>query len=156
MRRITGITVIKDHQSEDRPALPYGVVELANFRDLHQQVRTIHYEDIEDSDNGEGFPEVQATPEVEQEWVFLVQVYGPGGLDYLRKVAAAFHVNQVNDLPGSLVIHEVAQINSIPEFLGERWEKRAQTNITLRGMSTDGFKVDVIEQHVINVTGERA
>lgn len=150
------MVVIKDRQSAKRPALPYGVVDLANVRDVHEHVRDELFE-TSDTPNSEGKLEVIATPEVEQEWTFLVQFYGAGCFDALRRVAAAAHLSQMNEsLMPRLVIHEVGTINTIPEFIGQRWEDRAQVNLTLRGTSSDGFVVDVIEDYTIAITGERA
>lgn len=50
-----------------------------------------------------------------------------------------------------LVVHEVGTINTIPEFIGQRWEPRAQTNVTLRGITDDGFVVDTIEEYSIDI-----
>ena len=46
--------------------------------------------------------------------------------------------------------------NSLPEFLGEKWEPRSQVNIVVRGKSSDGFIVDIVEDTTLTITGERA
>lgn len=148
---IMAMAVVKDRQSVKRPPQPYCVVDLANVRDLNQHPRDIAYEELE-TENTEGKLEVKATPEIEVEWTFLVQVYGEAGFDALRKVANATHLAQMNEsLMPRLVVAEVGTINTIPEFVGQRWEPRAQTNIMLRGTSSDGFVVDTIEEHSIDI-----
>lgn len=152
---IMEITVIKDRQSVNRPPLPYATAEIANIRDVYQHPRDILFEELE-SENSEGLKEIKATAEVEVEWALLVNVYGDQPTRYLRKVAGAALLAQKNEsLMPRLVVHEVGTINAIPEFIGQRWEPRAQTTLTLRGTSSDGFVVDTVEEHTINVTGER-
>lgn len=148
---ITKIKVIKDRQSVDRPPMPYIVVDLANVRDLDQHVTDVTYKELE-TENTEGLKEIEATPLVEVEWTFLVQAYGAEGFNTLRRVAAGAHLAQINEsLMPRLVVHEVGTINTIPEFIGQRWEPRAQTNIMLRGLSSDGFVVDTIEDYSIDI-----
>ena len=153
---LLGVTVIKDHQSAKRPSLPYAVLDLANFRDLYQQPRDILYGQLTTL-NTEGEPEVEAVPDLEVEWVFMLMTYGPGCADRLRRLQSAVHLTQINEpLLPHLVVHEVGSVNTVPELIGERWEDRAQVNITVRGTTSDGFKVDVINEPNIIITGERA
>lgn len=155
LKGITGFTVIKDRQSIDSPPLPYIVVDLANVSDRDQHATDIVYVET-DEENSEGQKEVRATPLMEEEWTFLVQAYGTGGMDALRRVKSAAQLSQVTEsLMPSLIVHEVGLINSIPEFIGQRWEPRAQTNITLRGITADGFVVDTIDHRTGIVAYER-
>lgn len=148
---ITAMKVIKDRQSIKSPALPYIVVDFANVADRDQHVTDIVYEELETT-NTAGKKEIQATPRMEEEWTFLVQAYGEAGLDALRRVKSAAQLSQMTEnLLPRLVVHEVGVINSIPEFIGQRWEPRAQTNITLRGVTSDGFVVDTIEEYSIDI-----
>lgn len=145
---LLGVTVIKDRQQADRPAAPYGMVDLANWRNLHEHVDDIRFS---------GEEVVTATPDLEIEWVFLFFVYGAQGENLVRRLQSAVHLSQLQEpLRPALTIHEVSAANSIPELVGELWEPRTQVNIVVRGKSSDGFIVDVIEEHGFNFTGERA
>lgn len=153
---LLGIVVIKDRQQADRPALPYGMVDLANWRNIHDHVDDIDYLTTE-TPNTEGELEVMATPELEIEWVFLFFVYGAQGENLVRRLQSAVHLVQLQEpLRPALTVHEVSGGNSIPELVGEQWEPRTQVNIVVRGKSSDGFIIDVIEEHGFNITGERA
>lgn len=153
---LLGIVVIKDRQQAARPALPYGMVDLANWNTIHDHVDDIRFETTT-TPNSEGKLEVQATPDLELEWVFLFFVYGAQGENLVRRLQSAVHLTQLQEpLRPLLHIHEVSGGNSIPELVGENWEPRTQVNIVVRGKSSDGFIVDVIEEHGFNITGERA
>lgn len=153
---LLGIRVIQDRQQADRPAKPYGMTDLANWRNIHDNVDDIGYADS-DTLNSEGNPEVVATPELEIEWVFLFFIYGAQGENLVRRLQSAVHLIQLQEpLRPELIIHEVSGANSIPELVDENWEPRTQVNIVVRGKSSDGFVVDVIEEHDITFTGERA
>ena len=146
---LLGIKVIKDRQRADRPAAPYGMVDLVNWRNLHEHVDDIGFTEAVDV--------VTATPELEIEWVFLFFIYGASGENLVRRLQSAVHLSQLQEpLRPVLTIHEVSAANSIPELVGEQWEPRTQVNIVVRGKSSDGFIVDVIEEPDFNITGERA
>lgn len=153
---LLGVTVIKDRQQADRPAVPYGMVDLANWRNLHERVDDVDFITTA-TPNSEGQLQIQAVPELEIEWVFLFFVYGAQGENLVRRLQSAVHLSQLQEpLRPALTIHEVSAANSIPELVGELWEPRTQVNIVVRGKSSDGFIVDVIEKHGFNFTGERA
>lgn len=144
---LLGITVIKSHQSADRPDLPYAMVDLANFRELEDMPSQFKHRELETT-NTEGNREVEVTPVVEIEWTFLVFTYGDSCEEKLRRVLSAVHLSQLQEpLRPQLTIHEVGQVNSVPELIGERWEPRAQVNLMLRGISSDGYVIDTIEEH---------
>lgn len=144
---IWGITVIKSHQSADRPALPYSMVDLANFKELEEMPSSFSHRELETL-NSEGNEEIEVTPKVEIEWTFLVFTYGENCEDLLRKILGAVHLPQIQEpLFPDLIIHELGQVNSVPELVGERWEPRAQVNLSLRGVSSDGYVIDTIEEH---------
>lgn len=153
---LLGITVIKDRQQADRPPLTYGMVDLANWRNIHDHVDNIHYEQT-GIPNEEGKLEIKATPELEIEWVFLFFIYGSQGENLVRRLQSAVHLSQIQEpLRPHLIVAEVGGANSIPELVGEKWEPRTQVNIVVRGKSSDGFVIDTIEEHGFNITGERA
>jgi hypothetical protein len=138
----TGKTVIKSHQSGDRPALPYLMVNLTTIRELREHVPGTEY--AEDEDSGR----IMAAPLVETEWQFSVHAFGPNPTALLRPIRSAAHLAQANEplMPGA-VIHEVSQIRNVPEWVNKAWEPRAQMDLFLRGMVRDGHLIDVIEEH---------
>lgn len=150
------VTFIKDRQQADRPQTPYGMTDLANWRNIHEHVTDIKFRDG-DTLNSEGKLEVIATPDEEIEWVFLCFIYGAEGENLVRRLQSAVRLTQLQEpLRPHLIIHEVSMANSIPELVGEQWEPRTQVNIVVRGKSSDDFVVDVIEEHGFNFTRERA
>ena len=153
---LLAITVIKDRQQGHRPDLPYGMLDLANWSPLGENVRDVLYEELETT-NSEGLKEVQATPDYEIEWVFLFFVYGDGGADLMRRLHSAWRLTQIQEpINPALTVHEVSTANSVPELIKEVWEPRTQVNIVVRGVSSDGFVIDTIDTHEIGFTGERA
>jgi len=142
-----GVQAIKDRQGIDRPALPYVMSSLASLGQVQAHVRDVLYRNLPPPD-GEARSPVEATPLLELEWVFLVFAYGDGCDSILRRLKSARHLAQVQEpLMPKLTIHEVGNVNLIPEFLGNRWEPRAQANVVLRGIADDGFVIDVIEEY---------
>lgn len=147
LKGLTGLTFIMDRQSIKPPAMPYGMTDLSIVRTLRQRVSDISYVET-DVENSEGKLEIMATPVMELEWTFLVFCYGDNCEDVLRRVKMAMHLPQVQEpLMPDLVIHEIGNVNSVPEFVNERWEPRAQVNLSVRGVSSDGFVIDTIEEH---------
>lgn len=144
---ILGMTVIKDRQGQKRPSLPYAMVDLSNISEPRERPSDIKSE-VLDTLNSEGLAEIKLTPITELEILFLVFCYGENGDEKLRRLKSAFHLSQVQEplVPG-IVIHEVGNINRLPEFVNERWEARAQCNVVVRVVSNDGFVVDTIETH---------
>ena len=123
------------------------MVEKGTVEELSEHVAEMRYEEL-DSLNSEGLNEVKATPIIELEWLMLVFSFGEGQSGALRKVKQAAHLREIQEpLMPVLNIHETGVINSIPEFVDQRWEPRSQLNVMLRGVSSDGFVIDTIEQH---------
>lgn len=143
---ITSITVIKAHQGIDRPELPYLMVEPGTVDELSERPEQIRY-DVQDSVNTEGLQELKAIPLLELEWLMLVYSFGEGQSAALRKVKQAVHLKQIQEPLGVLNIHETGVVNSIPEFVDQTWEPRSQMNVMVRGVTTDGFIIDTIEEH---------
>lgn len=144
---VTGLKVIKAHQGVDRPEGAYLMVEKQTVEELSENVCEFRYEDQETL-NSAGNEEVKATPIIELEWLMFIFSFGEGQSGALRKVKQAAYLTQIQEpLFPVLNIHETGVINSIPEFVDQRWEQRSQLNIMLRGVSSDGFIIDTIEQH---------
>ena len=54
-------------------------------------------------------------------------------------------------MPG-LHIHEAGIINNVPDWINDAWEPRAQMPIYVRGVTTEGFVVDTIDDTSFNVS----
>lgn len=139
----TGINTIKSHQSEAAPAVPYNMVNMLSTADVRVHEQIIEYED-------QG-PDVKATPVIEVEWRFSVHAYGPNPTDNLRPIRSAVKLSQIMEpmLP-SLIVHEVSQIRNVPDWINNQWQPRAQLDLFVRGLTRDGFLLDVIEQTEFN------
>jgi hypothetical protein len=136
---ITGLVVIKAHQSGPSPALPYIMVNLTGSVAIREWSQAVEYE--------EDTAGVTATPPIETEWRFSVHAYGSNPTGILRPVRAAAQLAQKNEaLFPALVIHECSQVRNVPDWINEAWEPRGQMDIHLRGLARDGFLIDVIEQ----------
>lgn len=141
---LTGVTVIKSHQSGPAPDVAYIAVNMTATRQLRVHAQNVEYE--------EDTAEVTAAPVLEVEWQFSCHAYGEEPLAILRPVRSAIQLAQMHEpLLPDLVIHECSQIRNVPDWLNERWEPRAQMDIFVRGLTRDGFDIDVIEQAPFNL-----
>lgn len=143
---LLGLTVIKDRQQQDRPDLPYGMVSLANWREIDDHPVDEVFEVTEDT--------ATVAPQINVEWIFLFFIYGPGCENYMRRLQVARHLHQ--PFMPELVIHEVSAPNTIPELINEVYEDRTQTNIRVRGVMSDTFDTEVIEHGTVTFEKEGA
>lgn len=145
LMELLGITIIKDRQGGAKPEGLYGMLELANWSNLHEHEVRIDYAGPEDA--------VLATPRMELEWVFLFFIYGEGGEEKMRRLQSAVKLenNILTKLKPQLTIHSISTINRIPELIGQVWEPRTQTNVIVRGVADEAFEVDVITKHTIDI-----
>lgn len=152
---ITGHVVIIDRQSGPRPVQPYIMVNLTGtvaIRSHEQQVIfTPSREDEplpeEDTAGDPIYPPITATPLMDVEWRFSIFAFGTDcPSDLLRPIRSAAKLLQVMEpiYPG-VVLHELSQIRSVPEWVNTAWEERAQMDLFLHGVTRDGFVVDVID-----------
>lgn len=149
---LLGILVIQDRQQVDRPPLPYGMLDLVTTAHVDDHVDDIGYREL-DEENSEGLPQIEATPREVVEWTFLFMIYGEQGPVYMRRLKAATRLEQaLEPLYPQLTLTEVSVMNSIPELIGEKWEPRAQVNISVRGYSSDGIIIDTIDSHSFVIT----
>lgn len=143
---ITGETVIKAHQEGPRPPLPYVMVNMTGTAEVREHAQVVDYE--------EDTAGVLAAPVIETEWRFSVHAYGPKPTGFLRPVRSAAQLAQkVEPLMPSLVVHEISQVRNVPDWVNERWEPRAQMDMFVRGLTRDGFAIDVIEEAPITIAG---
>lgn len=147
---VTGHVVIQAYQGAARPALPYLMVNLTGTAKVRRNPQDIKYTDLE-TENSEGLLEVKASPIIEVEWRFSIHGYGQTGAistDLLRPIHSAVELAQVMEpLWPDLRVHETSQTRNVPEYVNEVWEPRAQMDMMVRGVTSDGFVIDPIEQH---------
>lgn len=143
MKSVTGITTIKAYESGTAPTTPYNMVNMLGTRDIRAHEQVIEY-----ADQG---ADVKATPVIEVEWSFSVHAYGANPTDNLRGIRSAAKLSQVMEpmLP-SLIVHDVSQIRNVPDWINNQWQPRAQLDLFVRGLTRDGFLLDVIEQTEFN------
>lgn len=138
LETITGVTVIEAYQSGPRPAIPYVMVNMTGTVDVRDHAQDIEY-------TGD-----QAAPVLEIEWQFSIHAFGVTGsvcTDLLRPIRSAIELTQVMEpLWPKLVVHDISQVRSVPEWINEAWEPRAQLDMMLRGLTRDGFVIDPIEE----------
>jgi len=159
---LAGLTVIKAYEGGDGPAAPYIAVNLTGIAEVRENAQFDEYDPDLPHDSALG--DVTVKPQIETEWRFSVHAYGAHRInpktdalvsprplaptDILRPIRAAAQIAQKNELlmPG-LTVHEVSTIRFVPEYVNERWEPRAQMDVFLRGIVSDGFVIDVIEEY---------
>lgn len=140
LETITGVKVIEDHQGGPRPALPYVMVNFTGAAQVRENEQSFDYEEVVEGE------ETLAAPVIETEWRFSVHAYGIAPTQTLRPVVSASKMTQTMEpLYPALVIHEISQIRSIPDWIDTRWEPRAQMDLFLRGLTRDGFIIDPID-----------
>ena len=135
----TGKTTIKSHQGGPAPTGQYAMVNFTVSAEVRQHEQVTEYD--------EAGGDITARPVMETEWRFSVHAYGPQPTDILRPLVSAAKLAQVLEplLPG-LTIHEISQIRNVPDWINNAWQPRAQMDIAIRGLTRDGFIIDVIEQ----------
>lgn len=138
---LTGVTVIKTHQSGPAPATPYIAVNLTTTRQIRQHAQVVEYDDEDTAGD------IAAAPVLEIEWQFSCHAYGSQPTSILRPARSAIQLAQRHEpmLP-NLVIHECSQIRNVPDWINEAWAPRAQMDIFVRGLTRDGFVIDAIEE----------
>lgn len=143
---LTGTGAIRMHESGPVPELPYIAVNLTGTAEVREHAADIEFADVS--------TDVVARPVVETEWRFSVHAYGgESPTDILRPIRSAVQLAQrLEPLMPTLVIHEVSQIRDVPDWINNAWEPRAQMDVFVRGLTRDGFVIDVIEQ--TSVTAE--
>lgn len=153
VEELTSLTVIKAYVSEDRPATPYIMVNMPSVTEVRAHAQDIEYEETGE-ETPEGFPEIEANPVVEIEWMFSVHAYGDTPTDLLRPIRSALHIKEVGDRLHPLTLQNLSEIRRVPDFIQNEWEPRAQVDVFLRGLVKDGFIIETIETYSFNVNRE--
>lgn len=148
------VVAIKSHQSGQSPALPYAMVNMTGTAAVREHEQGVEYTDT-GVPNISGENKISAAPVIETEWRFSVHAYGANPTGVLRPVVSAAKLSQIMEpmFPG-LVVHEISQIRNVPDWIDSRWEPRAQMDLIIRGLTRDGFVIDVIDETTFNI--ERA
>lgn len=143
--RVSGLVTVRSHESGKAPALPYAMVNFTGMAEVRENPQGITFTDT-GQPNGQGQTIIRAAPAVEAEWRFSVHAYGDEPVSRLRTILTAVKLSQVMEpaLP-TLIIFENSQIRSIPEWIDNRWEPRAQMDLFVRGIIRDTFDVDTID-----------
>jgi hypothetical protein len=145
LRGVVSTTVIKAYQGGQAPALPYVMVNMTGMVVLRQHPGEVLY--------SEASGRVTSRPEQDVEWRFSVHAYGESPTDILRPVLTAYQIPQAQEpLLPALFIHECSQIRYIPEWINDQWQPRANMDVIMRGLITDGFVIDVIEQGSFDIS----
>lgn len=137
---LTGVTVIQADQQGDEPTLPYIMVRLtgvAKVRDYAQE--TLYAEDAVSE-------RILATPVIEREWRFSVHEFSTSPGDLLRLLSVADQIDQTLEPLVPVNLHDLSAVRMLPELINEKFEKRAQMDVTVRGLTKDGLLIDTIEQ----------
>lgn len=143
---VSGLVAIKADQGGERPAKPYVMVRHTATRDVREHKQRTDWSE----DTGDDV--VTASPVIETEWQFSLHAYGDEPMDVLRTIRSATHLAQMQEpLLPSYAIYGTSSISYVPDFINEAWEPRAQMNLFLRGLTRDGFDVDVIEEASVSV-----
>lgn len=137
---LTGAVVIKADQQGDEPVLPYIMVRLTGVAEVRENSQdTLYEEDIPSGD-------VLATPVIEREWRFSVHAYASEPTALLRPLSVADDLDQTLEPLAPVNLYELSAIRLLPEFINQKYESRAQIDITLRGLTKDGMLINTIEE----------
>jgi len=151
---LTGATFIKDRQGIARPAMPYGIVEVASWKDLTERPSDDQWDELETL-NSAGLKDLKATPLIAIEWTFAVLIYGSEAQNLFRLIQAGIRLSQKQEpLLPYLVVHDLGPVGSVPELVDEVWEPRSHAALTVRGWNTDGFVIDSIQEYDFDYTRE--
>lgn len=148
---VTGATVIRAYQSAPPPAEPYIAVGLDATREI--SAHPIELPIVATGETtSEGKAEVEQAPAIEREWQFGLQGIGAGAEGLLRKIKVAAHVNYLRQDLYPLKLHEVGEVNRLPDERNQRWESRAACDLFLRGITRDGVLIETIESAPVTIS----
>lgn len=144
-----GVNVIRAYESGPRPSLPYIMVNFTGSRNVRENEMEMEYEDrdedAEQPDSNGEFPKINVAPVIEKEWSYSVHAFGAVPSDVLRPIESARRVSQIMEGMRPLTVFDTSMIRSVPEWVNNDWEPRANMDIFLRGLTRDGFVIDTID-----------
>ena len=146
VQTITGAArVIEAYPAAAPPSLPYIEVNFLGSAPVRAN-------QIEDE-----FAEVDGietqTPVVDTEWRFSVHAFGQGSSDLLRRLVSGARLLQPQEAIEPLIIHEVSEVRSVPEYVNNAWQPRAQADLFIRGLTRDGFVIIPIDEASFTING---
>jgi hypothetical protein len=144
IRDLTGITTIRTHESGERPASPYIAVNFLGSIPVRDHEQAHIYSEEGAPQTGDPYDPYVVRMPIETDWRFSIHAYGDGASEYLRRIAAASKVPQTMELIGEEFAFIPSAIRRLPESIQNEWENRVQMDLTLRGIRSDAFNVDVI------------
>lgn len=148
---VSGATVVQAYQSALPPSEPYISVALDATREVSEHPIALPIvatgETTEDDKT-----EVEQKPAIEREWQFGMHAVGAGGDELLRKIRVASHVTYHLQNLYPLKIHEIGQVNRLPDERNLRWENRAACDLFLRGITRDGVLIETIESAPVTLS----
>lgn len=148
--RVTGRTTIKAYQSGPRPAQPYIMVNMTGTARVRENEQAVEYTpdraDEPPPVNGV-YPDITAAPVIETEWRFSVHGYGgEQSTDLLRPIESARRLSQILEpVYPDLIVFDTSAIRSVPEWVNNVWEHRANIDLFVRGLTRDGFVISTID-----------
>lgn len=148
---VTGLPeIIRAHPSGARPAGVYGMLNLIRSERVNWP-DDFEYEAVADPGDDEPFEEVPV-----EEWAFTwsFNAYGTGCADALAKVISTTQSSAALLPLRPLTLHETSAIRRLPELINERWEERAQMDLTVHAVIRHRFPVDVAEGVTVTIGDE--
>ena len=143
---VTGLTVIKSHESGPRPAKPYMMVNFINLREVKEHHIDTEYVDTE-VENTEVEHIIEAVPVIESEWEFSVHSYGDSPTTPFRKIRSIARIGGPHQgLDRLLTLFDVGRVANVPDVINNKWEPRSNAKVFIRAYTRDGFVIDVIDQ----------
>ncbi|MCB1423153.1 MAG: hypothetical protein KDJ69_11955 [Nitratireductor sp.] len=135
--------VIVDHPGGSRPDGAYIMINLLRS-DRIQLPMGRSFAEIDEPGDGPAFKHNLAG---EWQWDFSVNAYAQNATDLLAALKVAGEMNEVEFDLYPLILFASGTVIRLPELINERWEERAQMDVSLRGyINTLGVLVDSIEQ----------
>lgn len=148
---VSGATVVQAYQSAPPPAEPYISAALDATREVSQYPIALPIVATGEA-TSEGKAEVEQAPAIEREWQFGLHAMGAGGDELLRKIRVSSHVTYHLQNLYPLKIHQIGQVNRLPDERNLRWENRAACDLFLRGITRDGVLIETIESAPVTIS----
>lgn len=138
--------VIADHPGAPRPSLPYGMINIIRSGPVHEHAFDRRFAPNPAHEDDGDLQPVLERPQVEWEWMASINAYATDAGDRLRGLRMWIASPGAEALLSPLVVASASEIRRLPELVGERWEGRAQMDMTIRGLVAADVPIDVIEE----------
>lgn len=138
---VTGVPeIIFAHQDGDRPALPYGLLNLTGQGPIRRPSEHEYTSDVPENNMG------TEIPVMEWRWNWSFNIFG--GVETqsaMRGVIVAKESATTLESLSPYVIFGTSDVRDLTEIVDNRHEPRAQIDIDLRAELRDGVSINVIE-----------